>query len=64
MIYRIFADKAGMWRWELVNAQSEIIAISSRGYLNKADCLNAIRIVRNSRGAKVIDPGQAQLPLN
>ena len=63
MLYRIFTDKEGMWRWRLQDAHGKIIALSSKGYVDKAGCLRAIRIVQGSKDALVDDPTPAQLPL-
>lgn len=40
------------WRWRLKGGNNEIVA-SGEGYHNKADCLHAIALVKNSASAPV-----------
>lgn len=53
MTYEIFKDKAGEWRWHLKAFNYQIIAVSGEGYKNKADCLEGIKLVKNSASAPV-----------
>lgn len=53
MAYYIYRDTANQWRWRLVAANNLIIAVSSEGYWNKADCENAINLVKVSYSAPV-----------
>lgn len=52
MVYEIFKDKAGEWRWHLKAVNHEIIA-QGEGYKHKADCLHAIDLVKSSASAPV-----------
>ncbi|MDX1961603.1 MAG: DUF1508 domain-containing protein [Pirellulales bacterium] len=53
MAYYMYVDKQGYWRWNLVSANNKIIADSSEGYFNKADCEHAISLVKGSWNAPV-----------
>lgn len=46
--YRLFKDKKGEWRWSYIARNGEIIATSSEGYANKADCRHGIELVKGS----------------
>jgi uncharacterized protein YegP (UPF0339 family) len=48
--YLIYRDNNNQWRWHYVAANNKIIAVSSESYWNKADCLNAIGIMKRSGG--------------
>lgn len=40
MRLELYKDKAGEWRWHLIEAQSgKIVADSAEGYKNRKDCL-------------------------
>ena len=45
----------GEWRWRFKAGLNdrEIIAVSSEGYVNKADCLHGIELVKGSADAPV-----------
>jgi uncharacterized protein len=45
--------KTKQWRWKLLSANHKSIAISGESYVNKADCLSAIRLVMASGDAGV-----------
>jgi uncharacterized protein YegP (UPF0339 family) len=53
MHFRIQPDVLGHYRWQLRAANNRIIAVSGEGYLNKADCLYAIRLVKSAYIAPV-----------
>ncbi len=44
--FELYKDNAGEFRWRLQAANNEIIADSSEGYVNKADCEHGIELVR------------------
>ena len=58
MRYERYRDSAGQWRWRLRAANREIIAVSSEGYVNKADCSHAITLTKSSSDAPVYDVDQ------
>jgi uncharacterized protein YegP (UPF0339 family) len=54
MVYVMYKDKAGYWRWRLFAAnRSDILADSGEGYVNKADCEHGISLVKSSANAPV-----------
>jgi uncharacterized protein YegP (UPF0339 family) len=53
MIYYIYKDLVGQWRWYLSAANNRKIANSGEGYFNKQDCLHAISLVSTSGNALV-----------
>ena len=53
MVYIIYVDRAGYWRWQLVSANHKVIADSGEGYVNKADCLHGITLVKGSNTTPV-----------
>jgi len=55
MAYYVYKDANGHWRWYLLAANNRKIANSGEGYWNKADCLSAIDLVKNSKSAPVYD---------
>ena len=67
MKFEIFREKnsgnsllalgAGDWRWRLLAANGKIIATSGEGYINKADCLHGISLVKSNQvaNADVVD---------
>ncbi|HEX2021626.1 MAG TPA: DUF1508 domain-containing protein [Candidatus Thermoplasmatota archaeon] len=48
--FQLYKDGAGEWRWRLLAENHESIAVSSEGYVAKADALNGIDILRHMRG--------------
>lgn len=54
MHYRIYQDQDGYWRWRLRAANNEIIA-SGEAYVQKANCLHAIALVKASSNAPVYE---------
>jgi predicted RNase H-like HicB family nuclease/uncharacterized protein YegP (UPF0339 family) len=45
--YEILRDASGLWWWHLVAANRRVIATSSEGYKTKAECLEAIELVKS-----------------
>lgn len=48
MIFWIYKDTAGYWRWTLTAANNRKIADSGESYHNKQDCLGAIGLVMDT----------------
>ncbi len=46
--FEIFQDKSknNEWRWHFKAGNGEIIAMSSEGYTNEADCRHSIDIIK------------------
>ena len=53
MVYVMYKDTAGYWRWRLFAANKKIIADSGEGYVNKGDCEAGIALVKGSSAAPV-----------
>ena len=53
--YVIYRDASGYWRWTLYAANARKIADSGEGYINKADCLHGITLVKGSHSAPVYE---------
>lgn len=51
--YEIFRDSSGRWGWHLVAADRRIVATSSEGYRTRAECLEAIELVKSLSVAPV-----------
>jgi predicted RNase H-like HicB family nuclease/uncharacterized protein YegP (UPF0339 family) len=51
--YVISRDAAGLWGWHLVAANGRTIATSSERYKTKAECLEAIELVKSLAVAPV-----------
>ncbi len=54
MKFQLFQDKVGEYRWRLLAANSEPIAVSE-GYARKEDCAACIRLVKDCVDAVVED---------
>ncbi len=54
MTYYYYKDDKGEWRWRLNAADGRIIADSGQGYEHLSDCLDDIRLVKNSKDAPVV----------
>jgi uncharacterized protein YegP (UPF0339 family) len=52
--YYYYKDDKGEWRWRLNAADGRIIADSGQGYKHLSDCLDDIRLVKNSKDAPVV----------
>ena len=48
MTYYYYKDNRGEWRWYLQANNGKTIADSGEGYVNQADCLHAIDLVRDT----------------
>ena len=55
MIFYIYPDAAGEWRWRLRANNKKTIAISGEGYSNQKDCEETIELVREAVDAPVIE---------
>jgi len=53
MVYQVYRDAHGQWRWRLIAGNHRIIANSGEGYFNKSDCLHAIDLVAGSSGTPI-----------
>ena len=60
MIYEVYTDRAGKWRWRLrsgnynwLTFNSPIIAISGEGHATKKECIDEIALVKQSIKAPV-----------
>jgi uncharacterized protein YegP (UPF0339 family) len=53
MVYYMYKDTVGQWRWRLRAENQQIIAVSGEGYYNKQDCRRAIDLVASSAGSPV-----------
>ncbi|MEK6976167.1 MAG: DUF1508 domain-containing protein [Candidatus Thermoplasmatota archaeon] len=42
-----YQDKGNEWRWRFTSSNGRVIAVSSEGYRNEADCLNGIRLLQS-----------------
>lgn len=54
MKYEYWKAQNGHWYWHLKAANGEKIA-QGEGYVNKADCLHAIGLVKSSTNAPVVN---------
>jgi uncharacterized protein YegP (UPF0339 family) len=55
MQFRVYRNWLRQWRWTLVAANGRKIATSGEGYRNKADCLDAIVLVKQSASAQTLE---------
>lgn len=56
MVFREKDKKTGEkkdWRWKYVVQNGKTIADSGEGYVNKADCLRGIEIMKNSKDSPI-----------
>ena len=53
MAYYVFKDEKGEWRWYLQAKNGKKIAVSGEGYNDRADCLDAIDLVKVSMAAPI-----------
>lgn len=51
--YYLYKDNRSEWRWQYVSSNGRVIAVSSEGYWNKQDCLNAIGIMQRSYNSPI-----------
>jgi uncharacterized protein YegP (UPF0339 family) len=50
MIFVIYKDLSSQWRWTLYAANNRKIADSGEAYVNKADAVNGIALVKSTSG--------------
>lgn len=55
MKFTVYKDKAGEYRWRLVHANGNILAVTSEGYSSRASALKCIENVKNSASAEVVE---------
>lgn len=55
MVFYIYRDVSGYWRWTLVASNGRKIADSGESYYNKADCQHGISLVKSSSNAPVYE---------
>lgn len=48
MYFHLYKDAAGQWRWRLVAGNNQIVATSGEGYVNKADAVHGIDLVKGT----------------
>jgi uncharacterized protein len=53
MTFFYYKDSKGEWRWRLQAANGRIVAASFEGHKYESDCLDDIRLVKNSKDARV-----------
>lgn len=53
MMFYIYRDEGGLWRWRLVTASNQVLAESPQAYRGKDDCRAVIQLVRNCGIAQV-----------
>lgn len=53
MMFYLYRDDEGNWRWRLATASGQALAESPTSYLRKEDCRAVIQLVMNSRIARV-----------
>lgn len=46
-------DASGQWYWIYYASNAKAIARSSESYINRSDCENSIRLLKNSAGADI-----------
>lgn len=51
--YHLYRDTANQWRWRYVASNGRIIAASSESYINKADALHSIALMKNSGNSPI-----------
>lgn len=57
--YYLYRDSRGEYRWTYEASNGKTIAVSSEGYLSKADCQNGINIMKASYNSPVFDSTSA-----
>ena len=51
MIFSVYRDVRGEWRWRFVATNNKTIADSAEGYKNRQDCIDAIQLLKRSAAA-------------
>lgn len=59
MYFYLFTDKQMQWRWNIHADNHKVIATGAEGYLNRADCLHGINLVKANAAKMPILDGQA-----
>lgn len=54
LIFAVFKDACGEWRWTLRSESGEILAQAAHGYRLKRKCLEAIALVRGASHAAIV----------
>ena len=62
MMFYMYRDDEGNWRWRLVTAGKQVLADCATSYARKEDCRAAIQLVRDCRLARVHEMQAAPLP--
>lgn len=55
MHYVIYKDIGYLWRWTLFSSSGSKLAFSGEGYATRAACEYALKQMRGSRKASVVD---------
>ena len=56
MIFEVYKDRAGEWRWRMKATNGLIIGDSGQGYANKSELLDMVDKIRvGARDATVVD---------
>lgn len=63
MRFVVYRDRAGEWRWRLVDANNRIVADSGEGYASRRNVRRAIENVRGECGAARVDDRQERKPV-
>lgn len=65
MVFEVYTDKSGEYRWRLKVENGNTIADSGEGYKNKEDCLSAIESIKNGVDSAIVVPeGWVPVKLN
>ena len=46
LFFEVYQKKSGKWWWRLIDADSRVIAVSPKGYKDKEECLELLRLVK------------------
>ena len=64
MIFHLFRDAAGEWRWHLKATNGRIIADSGEGYKRRAGALHAISLIQANAQFCVVKEAKPCKPPN
>ncbi len=53
MVFDLYTDSQGQYRWRLRAGNNRVIADSGESYFNRADCIAAINLVKGSGAAPI-----------